>query len=155
MSAILFLFITGAVLLAAEVFLPGAIAGIIGGLALLVGSILAFGQFGFAGGLAASGLAVGLVVVMLYLELVVLPKTAFGRKLVVQARVEATSQPPVADAAIITNKLAEALTTLSPSGYVLVEGRRYEAFCRSGQVPKGTPLRVVGVDNFRLIVAQF
>jgi membrane-bound ClpP family serine protease len=37
---------------------------------------------------------------------------------------------------------------------VLVEGRRYEAFSRSGHVTKGSALQVVGLDNFRLIVSQ-
>ena len=154
MNVIILLFVVGALLLAAEVFLPGAIAGIIGAVALLIGSVVSFDQFGFSGGLAASALAIGLVILMLYLELVVLPRTAFGRRLVVQATVDATSQPPVADLAAIANKPAEALTTLAPSGYVLIDGRRYEAFCRSGHVQKGTTLQVVGVDNFRIIVAQ-
>jgi membrane-bound serine protease (ClpP class) len=154
MNAIIILFVIGALLLAAEIFLPGAIAGIIGALSLLAGSALSFRQFGFAGGLAASGGAVALVILMLYLELVVLPKTAFGRRMVVEATVDATSQPPLADLGAVLDKPAEALTTLSPSGYVLIEGRRYEAFCRSGQVAKGAPLRVVGVDNFRIIVTQ-
>ncbi len=154
MNAIIILFIIGALLLAAEVFLPGAVAGVLGGLALLVGSILSFGEFGFAGGVGASAAALVLVALMLYCELVVLPKTSFGRKLVVQATVAATSQPPVARLDAVKDKPAEALTTLAPSGYVLVEGRRYEAFCRSGHVAKGAVLRVVGVDNFRLIVTQ-
>jgi membrane-bound serine protease (ClpP class) len=68
--------------------------------------------------------------------------------------VEATSQPPLADLATVLDRPAEALTTLAPSGYVLVDGRRYEAFCRSGHAPKGALLRVVGVDNFRVIVNQ-
>ncbi|MEI6105507.1 MAG: NfeD family protein [Opitutae bacterium] len=154
MNAIVLLFVTGALLLAAEIFLPGAIAGVIGTLALLAGSILSFREFGFNGGLAASGAAVALVFLMLYLELGVLPKTAFGRKMIVQAKVDATSQPPIARLETVLDKPAEALTTLSPSGYVLVDGRRYEAFCRDGQAPKGATLRVVGVDNFRLIVTQ-
>lgn len=154
MNAIIILFVIGALLLAAEVFLPGAIAGIIGGIALLGGSILSFREFGFSGGLAASGAAVALVILMLYLELVVLPKTAFGRRMVVQATVDATSQPPLASLEAVVDKPAEALTALVPSGYVLVEGRRYEAFCRSGHAAKGTALRVVGVDNFRVIVTQ-
>jgi membrane-bound ClpP family serine protease len=154
MNVIVLLFVTGALLLAAEIFLPGAIAGVVGTLALLAGSILSFREFGFNGGLAASGAAVALVFLMLYLELGVLPKTAFGRKMIVQAKVDATSQPPIARLETVVDKPAEALTTLSPSGYVLVEGRRYEAFCRSGQAPKGASLRVVGVDNFRLIVTQ-
>lgn len=154
MNAIIILFVIGALLLAAEVFLPGAIAGIIGGIALLGGSILSFREFGFSGGLAASGAAVALVILMLYLELVVLPKTAFGRRMVVQATVDATSQPPLASLEAVVDKPAEALTALVPSGYVLVEGRRYEAFCRSGHAAKGAALRVVGVDNFRVIVTQ-
>lgn len=154
MNAIILLFLIGALLLAAEVFLPGAVAGILGGLALLVGSIFSFNEFGFTGGVIASLGAIALVVIVLYLELVVLPKTAFGRKMVVHATVDATSQPPLASLESVLDKPAEALTALSPSGYVLVEGRRYEAFCRSGHVAKGTALRVVGLDNFRLIVTQ-
>jgi membrane-bound serine protease (ClpP class) len=154
MNAIIILFLIGALLLAAEVFLPGIIAGVLGGLALLVGSILSFGEFGLWGGLIASVAAIGLVVLVLYLELVVLPKTALGRKMVVQATVDATSQPPLASLNTVVDQPAEALTTLAPSGYVLVGGRRYEAFCRSGHAAKGAALRVVGLDNFRLIVTQ-
>jgi len=35
---------------------------------------------------------------------------------------------------------------------VSVENRRYEAFCRTGLAAKGATLKVVAVDNFRLIV---
>ena len=154
MNAIIILFVTGALLLAAEIFLPGVIAGVAGALALLAGSILSFREFGFAGGLAASGGALALVVLMIYVELVVIPRTAFGRRLVVNAKVDATSQPPPAALAAVVDKPAEALTTLAPSGYVLIDGRRYEAFCRSGHAAKGALLRVVGVDNFRVIVTQ-
>lgn len=153
MNAIILLFVVGAMLLAAEIFLPGAIAGIIGGIALAVGSILAFGHFGFGGGLVASLLALVLLGLMLYLELVVLPKTRFGRRMVVESVVSATSQPPPADAAAVVGRDAVALTTLAPSGYVEVDGRRYEAFSRSGHVAKGAALRVVEVDNFRIVVS--
>jgi membrane-bound ClpP family serine protease len=64
------------------------------------------------------------------------------------------SQPPLANPGEVVGKAAEAVTTLAPSGYVLVEGRRYEAFCRSGHAPKGAALRVIGIDNFRVIVTQ-
>jgi membrane-bound serine protease (ClpP class) len=154
MNAIIILFVTGALLLAAEIFLPGAVAGILGALALLAGSVLSFREFGFGGGAIASGGALALVVLMLYLELVVVPKTSFGRKLVVQATVDATSQPPPARLEAVVDRPAEALTTLAPSGYVLVDGQRYEAFCRSGHAARGATLRVVGMDNFRLIVTQ-
>lgn len=154
MNAIIILAITGALLLAAEIFLPGGIAGVLGALALLGGSLLSLREFGPTGGLIAGVGSFVLLGLMLYLELVLLPKTALGRKLVVQAKVEATSQPPPAQLEAVLDKPAEALTTLAPGGYVLVDGRRYEAYCRSGHAPKGTALRVVGMDNFRLIVTQ-
>jgi membrane-bound ClpP family serine protease len=154
MNAIIILFVIGVLLMAAEIFLPGAVAGIIGAVALLGGSLLSFREFGFGGGLAASFGALALLALMLYLELMVLPRTAFGRRMVVQATVDATSQPLPADLAAVVNRPAEAITTLAPSGYVLIDGRRYEAFCRSGLVAKGAAVRVIGVDNFRIIVTQ-
>ena len=61
---------------------------------------------------------------------------------------------PVADAAAVVGKICEAETTLAPSGYVSLDGRRYEAYSRSGLATKGSRLQVVAVDNFRLIVTQ-
>lgn len=152
MSAIILLFLTGALLLTAEVFLPGAIAGIVGGLALLAGSILAFVNYGPTIGTAATLGAGALLGVMLYVELVWLPRTRYGRKLVVEAVVDA--QATSAASRAVVGKTASALTTLAPSGYVAIEGKRYEAFSRSGHVPRGATLTVVDVDNFRLIVSQ-
>lgn len=154
MNAILLLFIIGVVLLAAEIFLPGAIAGIIGALCMVAGCMISFVEFGPGGAALATVVALALLGLTLYLELVWLPKTSFGKKLIVQAKVESVSQPPLANPGLVVGKTAEAVTTLAPSGYVLVEGRRYDAFCRSGHVPKGAVLRVVGIDNFRVIVTQ-
>ena len=152
MNAIILLFVTGVVLLAAEIFLPGIIAGVIGALCMVAGCAVSFAQIGPGGGALATVVALALLGLTFYVELVWLPKTAFGKRLVVQATVDAVSQPPLANPAEVVGKAAEAVTTLAPSGYVLVEGRRYEAFCRSGHVPKGAALRVVGLDNFRIIV---
>jgi membrane-bound serine protease (ClpP class) len=153
MTAIALLFITGALLLAAEVALPGAVAGILGGIALLVGSILTYSEFGALPGTLATVAALLLVLVMLYLELVWLPRTRVGRALVVEAAVDGQSQPPLASSEIV-GRAATAETALVPTGYVLIDGRRYEAFCRTGHAVRGAALTVVGVDNFRLIVSE-
>lgn len=154
MTAIALLFVTGALLLAAEVFLPGAVAGILGGASLLLGSILTYSQFGAGPGTLASLGALLLVAVVLYAELIWLPKTKFGRGLVVGATIDSRSQPAPAEAADVVGKTATALTALAPSGFVSIEGKRYEAACRSGFVARGASLTVVGVDNFRLIVSE-
>ncbi len=154
MNAILILFLLGVLLLAGEIFVPGAVLGIFGALCMFAGCGLSFLQWGTSGGVLATTVALALLALTLYVELVWLPKTKFGRKLIVQTTVDATSQPPLADKESVTGKSAEALTALVPSGFVLVEGRRYEAFSESGHVAKGTSLRVTGLDNFRLIVTK-
>jgi membrane-bound serine protease (ClpP class) len=153
MTAIILLFVTGALLLAAEVFLPGGIAGVIGGLALSGGSFLAFQQYGATVGSIATFAALVLLAIMLYAELVWLPNSRLGRAMVVDATVDGQSQPPLASAEVI-GQVATALTPLSPSGFVAIAGKRYEAFSRSGMASRGTQLTVVGIDNFRLIVSE-
>lgn len=154
MNAILLLFILGVLLLAGEVFVPGAVLGILGALCMAAGCVISFVQLGSGGGLAATAIAVGLLLLTLYVELVWLPKTKFGRKLIVQSAVDSTSQPALAEKEKVVGKMAEAVTPLMPSGYVLVEGKRYEAFSQSGHAEKGSVLRVAGLDNFRLIVTK-
>ncbi len=153
MTLIVLLFITGALLFAAEVFLPGGIAGIIGAVALIAGAAVAFVQHGAMIGSGATLAALLLVGILLYAEVVWLPRSRFGRSMVVQSSVDAQSQPPVASADIV-GRIAVAATPLSPSGFVMVDERRYEAFSRTGYVARGTPLTVVGLDNFRLIVSE-
>jgi membrane-bound ClpP family serine protease len=154
MNAILLLFLVGVVLLAGEIFTPGLVLGALGALAMIAGCGLAFSQFGAAAGGLATLAALLLLGLTLYLELVWLPKTRLGKKLVVHSTVSSTSQPMPAEAEKVMGKAAEAVTTLAPSGYVSVEGRRYEAFCQDGHADKGAALRVVGLDNFRLIVTK-
>jgi membrane-bound ClpP family serine protease len=154
MNAILLLFLLGVLLLAGEVFMPGAVLGILGALCMAGGCVISFLRLGPGGGMLATVIALGLLCLTLYVELVWLPKTKFGRKLIVQSTVDATSQPPLAEKENVVGKMAEAVTPLVPSGYVLVEGKRYEAFSQSGHAAKGALLRVTGLDNFRLIVTK-
>jgi membrane-bound ClpP family serine protease len=154
MTAIIILFLAGVLLLAIEVFIPGMVVGVIGGLCILAGVILAFSLHGSAGGmigLLGGALLLGLT---LYIEFVVLPKSKLARKLSMEATVAGTSQPAVAELGAVLDQSGETVTPLSPSGYVSVQGRRYEAFSQSGYLAKGVPVRVTGLDNFRLIVTK-
>lgn len=154
MTAIIILFLAGILLLAIEVFVPGMIVGIIGGLSILAGVVTAFNLYGSGGGMIAllcGGLLLG---VTLYIEFIVLPKTKLAKALSMQTTVEGTSQAAVADLSAVLDQQGETVTPLSPSGYINVRGRRYEAFSQSGYLAKGVTVRVTGLDNFRLIVTQ-
>lgn len=152
MNTIVLLFIIGLILLGFEVFVPGAILGIIGGLILASGCVMAFMQHGADGGVLAVAIAGGLTGLLLYFEFRILPRTAMGRRLFLHSAVTGRN-PDVAQPDVV-GQPAQAVTVLAPSGYVLVNGRRYEAYSQSGYVPSGASLRVVALDNFRLIVTQ-
>ena len=67
--------------------------------------------------------------------------------------IDGTSQPPVAAKAdAVIGREAVAVTALSPTGIVTVDGRRYEARCDSGFAAEGARLRVTRVETFHLVV---
>ena len=154
MNLIILLFLVGLLFLFFEVFTVGAVFGILGGMTLLGGVVAAFVNYGMAGGVWAVVVALVAAGATLYAELVWLPKTRFAQRFAVRGTSGGTIKQVNAEADAVVGKAAEALTTLAPSGYVSVEGRRYEAFCQSGHADKGAALRVTGLDNFRLIVTK-
>jgi membrane-bound ClpP family serine protease len=153
MNTILLLFIGGIVLLALDIFAGSFLLAAIGAAVMTAACALVYRQFGVLDAGLAGLTALILLGGTVYLELFILPKTRFGRGLVVHST-SGTAQPAPALAETVVGRDASALTTLAPSGYVLVAGQRYEAFCQSGHAPLGAVLRVIGVDNFRLIVSQ-
>lgn len=154
MMAIVMLFAAGILLLALEVVVPGAVLGIVGGVAILAGVIVAFNLYGFDGGMIASGAALLLTGIALYIEFVLLPKTRLAKTFTMTGTISGTSQPVIADRAKVIGRQAVAVTALSPSGYVELDGQRYEAFARDGHTSAGTRLDIVDVDTFRLIVSK-
>jgi membrane-bound ClpP family serine protease len=153
MSPILIAFILGIVLLAADVFVASFLLAIGGGVSFLIGCVSVYHHYGLMQALFAATGAFVLLVGMVYFELVVLPKTKFGKGLVVESTSGINAAPQATEA--IVGKMGETLTTLAPSGYIQIDGQRYDAFSQSGHVIKGSPVRVIGVDNFRLIVTQY
>lgn len=153
MSTIIALFILGSVLIFFEIFLPGGILGVAGGLAILAGSVVAFTQYGTGGGTVAVVAGGVLLICSLIVEFWFLPKTRIGRRLFLSKADSGSSQPPIATDDVVGRE-CRAETALSPSGVVLLDGKRYEAFSQAGFVERGTVLVIKGMDNFRLIVSK-
>lgn len=154
MTLVVILMSVGIVMLAAEIIVPGGLLGILGGLFLCAGVIAAFVSLETEQAMVA--LAVSLVagVAVLVIEFVVLPRSRVVKALSMTGTVTGHSQAVDASAAAYIGREAVAQTKLVPSGYVLVDGRQFEAFCRDGAADPGTQLRVVGTDSFRLIVTK-
>lgn len=152
MTILILLFAVGILLIAAEVIVPGGVLGSLGALLMFGGCVVAFNTFGNAGGLIAVLAALILGGLAIYFEFWYLPRTKWGKRAFLTAQVTGVSAAVGTEARELIGKSAEALTMLSPSGYVAVNGERYEAFCQSGQAPVGSVLEIIGADNFRLIV---
>jgi membrane-bound ClpP family serine protease len=153
MTLIVLLFAVGILFIAVEVIIPGAILGTIGGLLMFAGCYVAFADYGTLGGTLAVFAAITIGGLALFIEFWVLPRTKLGKRAFLTQEVTGVSAAYGKEALELVGQSAEALTMLSPSGYVRVDGRRYEAFCQSGQVPAGAILDIIGADNFRLIVS--
>jgi membrane-bound ClpP family serine protease len=154
MTLIILLFAIGIVLLLVEVIVPGGILGAIGALMMFAGCAVAFYQLGTGGGMVAVAVALAVAVIAFYVEFRVLPRTSIGRRAFLDEEIEGVSAAYGSEARDLVGKSAVAVTMLSPSGYIAIDGKRYEAFCQSGQVPAGAALKVTGADSFRLIVSQ-
>ena len=152
MTLIILLFAVGILFLAVEVIIPGGILGTIGALLMFSGCFLAFTDYGTLGGTLAILTAFALGGLALFIEFRILPKTKIGKRAFLTSQITGVSAALGKEALELVGKSAEALTMLSPSGYVRVDGRRYEAFCQSGQAQAGSMLDIIGADNFRLIV---
>jgi membrane-bound ClpP family serine protease len=152
-SLIILLFALGIIFLAVEVIVPGAVLGSIGALLMLAGCYVAFINFDTLGGVLAVISAFTIGITALFVEFRILPKTKLGKRAFLTSEITAVSAAIGKEALDLVGQSAESLTMLSPSGYVLVNGRRYDAFCQNGQVPAGTQLEIIGADSFRLIVS--
>lgn len=156
MSLILLLLFIGILLISCEIFVPGMILGIAGGICLLIGTALTYQSYGI---FAASGYLVGstlLTLIIVFYEFKLLPKTALGKRIFLSS-VSGGKSDEAVDEQLKENlvgKEGETLTTLAPSGLVLIEGREYEAYCQDGLLRKGRDVCVSKQDKFRLFVRE-
>jgi membrane-bound ClpP family serine protease len=152
MSAIVILFLCGLVLLAFEVFVPGLVLGIFGGGCMAAGTVVAFARYGVSAGLATGFLAVVLVAATYALEFWIMPKRGTMKRLKINTGTSGAAPEPQAIPEEVIGKRCVAVTTLAPSGYVKLGDRNYEARSEGGLVPPGSPVTVVGINSFQLLV---
>ncbi|MDF9828562.1 membrane-bound ClpP family serine protease [Ereboglobus sp. PH5-5] len=154
MTLIVTLFLIGLVCLCFEVITPGGILGAIGGIFMLIGCVLVWSTYGATAGLTAIVSVLILAGILVYIEIFVLPKTRIGRGIFNNAAITGASQPPPASEKDVVGRECVALTTLAPTGYVLLDGKRYEARSLSGYIEKDATLVVSSLDTFTLQVTK-
>jgi len=159
----LMLALGGLVLLLIEAFvLPGfGIAGILGILALAAAIILSTVGEGstvqtlvIAAGRLGISLAVAMVLSLLMLRF--LPRTRFGRQLILETDLDADSgftSEPLSDHALV-GKIGESMSSLRPAGIAVIDGRRIDVVSDGDYIEPGQPIRVDHVDGNRIVVRR-
>jgi len=149
-----FLFVACAALIVAEVFLPSGGILSVCALACLIGGVVVCFNFGAVAGWISIFAAVIMVPSLLALAYRVLPKTRFGRHVIlarpVRERGDAIADSP--ELAGLLGETGEVLTPLRPVGTCRFAERRVECVAESGYVEKGQAVKVIRVEGTQLTV---
>lgn len=157
-------FLVGVLLILLEIFvLPGMVAGVVGGV-LVLGSLwfamadrIDFGRALETEGLLSAldellikpGLMLGLGLLgaglLAYLFGRFLPRIPLFRGLIAEENLAPGLPPDDARTRSLVGANATTLTELRPTGTILIDGRKQDAICRLGAVPKGSRVRVLEV----------
>lgn len=143
------LFVAGFLLIAAEVFVPGAVLGFAGSLCLAGSVAVVFAYHGAVAGTVAGFVVGALALTGFFVWLSIFPRTFIGRRIVLGT----TQAAPVFEPAGLVGKEGVALTPLRPSGTVRVGDLRISALAEAGEfVAEGAAVSVVSAGGMGVVV---
>ncbi|KKB43603.1 hypothetical protein QY96_00840 [Bacillus thermotolerans] len=148
------LFIIGAVLIVAEIFLPGGIAGGLG-LAAITGSILMAGESMKWMGLS---LIVALSVSIIAMTLMV---KVFGKKMKFFRKIILSDSTSTESGYVSNTNRSELLgktgvtkTPFRPAGTAIIDEERIDAVTEGGFIAAGKRIKVVKVEGSRIVIRE-
>ena len=144
----------GLLLIIAEVFIPGGVAGVVGGLALLGAMGVGLAHFpapwGFLSAIAI--VVVGGIGLLLWVQL--FPRTRTGKRIALHAD-GATYKSAAAPSDDLLGASGEAVTALRPGGIALIGGKRLDVLAEGGEwIATGAAIRVSAIRDGNLIVRE-
>ena len=149
-----FLYVICAVLIMAEVFIPsGGMLGLCAVISLISGVVLFFRHSPVAGWI---GIVVALVMVpsLLVLAYKLLPRTRFGRRVLlappVRQRGEAIVDMPELNK--LLGRIGRVLTPMRPVGMCEFDGQRVECVAENGYVERDRKVKAVRVEGTQVTV---
>ena len=131
---------------------PGhGLPGVLGGVALLVAVLLAFGLPFFFVGIETIATAIVLTVIAFTLVVRAVPENAWSHRLALAAA-QGPEYVASADQSTLYGRSGTAITYLRPAGIAAIEGRRVDVLTEGEFIAQGTPIRVVRVEGARVFV---
>ena len=153
------LLIAGIGILTAEVFIPsGGLLGVITFITLIVSVIFAYRAWGTSHPnvfWAFCGVLLLLVPTALVVAFYILPRTALGKKVLLEAPTSEELTPFVKETDRLTKligRFGKTVTTLNPGGLVLLDGERLHVFSEGMIIEPGRSVEVLEVRGTRLLV---
>jgi len=149
-----FLFVACAALIVAEVFIPSGGVLSICAVACVAGGVAIFFKHSTVAGWTGVVVAIVMVPTLLIVAYRLLPKTRFGRQVLltppVRERGDAISDTD--ELGKLLGRAGQVLTPLRPVGMCEFDGRRVECVAESGYIPKDKKIKVIHVEGTQVTV---
>ncbi len=147
------LLVVGLMLVGAEVFVPGGILGVIGGIALFGAIISAFTVFGPSGGGYVTIAIVFLIGFVIFLWARFFPETSIGKRMTVSQDLS-TAKGTETGLSELVGEEGVAVSDLRPAGFARINGRRVDVITQGGMISNGNKIKVILVEGNRVIVSK-
>jgi membrane-bound serine protease (ClpP class) len=147
------LLIAGLMFVGAEIFVPGGVLGILGGICLIGAIISAFAAFPPTLAGFISVLIIILVGVVIVMWIKFFPKSRIGRAMTASPDL-ASSKATEDGLSDLLGKEGEALSDLRPGGFARIDGHRVDVVTQGGMISRGKRISVVEVEGNRVVVKE-
>lgn len=146
----------GFLLVIAEAFVPGGVIGVFGVIALAVGIVLSFREYGATQGAVIFAATATGVFLSVLAVLRAFPRTRLGRRVLLSQKVNGTLWTGAAERERrnLVGKEGKALTDLRPAGKGSIEGKRWDVVTEGSYINRGESFRVLRVEGLRIVVGR-
>jgi membrane-bound ClpP family serine protease len=141
----------GVLLIGAEIFVPGAVLGMVGALALGGAVIVGFGIGETVGFYVLFGVVVTTALTV-WVWIRYFPRSSIGRQMTLSR--DGQDFKASDGHADLVGKRGVAHSELRPAGYALIEGRRIDVVTEGGLVASGETIEVVKARGSRVVVRK-
>ncbi|MDF7826273.1 NfeD family protein [Pontiellaceae bacterium B12227] len=146
------LLLTGFILIGMEIFIPGGILGIVGGIAWLFAAVVGFRNFSdpwnFISGISL--LLCGILTFVIWIKY--FPKSRMGKTLSLQEDGADFKSHKVENFPVGTP--GEALSTLRPSGIATIDGKRVDVVADGEWIEEGQAIKVSSTSGGHVSVVK-
>jgi len=153
-NLIIVLTLVGFLFLAAEVFVPGMVLGLLGGLSLLGAVAISYVELGPVTGTVVL-FSIGAIILTGFVAWMFLfPSTPIGRRIMLKNTLQPGAQLPAQKPGALLGKSGEAITTLRPAGTARIDGKRVDVLARGDFIEAGSPVTVVAHEGPKVVVRE-